>query len=71
MVIVRKANSYFSQDAETKVETPITEEEFISEYRYKTKFPYVNGKNELVYVIKEEKVNDRRRLWLVANKTGI
>lgn len=55
MMIVRKANSYFLQNTETKVETPITEKEFMFEYCYKTKFPYVNDKNELIYVIKEEK----------------
>ena len=55
MMIVRKANNYFLQNIETKVETPITEKEFMFEYCYKTKLPYVNDKNELIYVIKEEK----------------
>ena len=51
--IIRKANNYFLQDVETTVEIPITEKEFIEEYSHRTKFPYVNDKNELVYIIKE------------------
>jgi hypothetical protein len=51
--VVRKANNYFLQDTETKVEISITEKEFKCEYFHKTELPYVNDKNELVYVIKE------------------
>lgn len=53
-IIIQKVNNYFIVDTETKAETPITEEEFRYEYSHKTRFPYVNDKNELVYVIKEE-----------------
>lgn len=52
--IVRKANNYFLQDAKTKVEIPITEEEFKHKYLRETRCPYVNDKNELVYMIKEK-----------------
>lgn len=51
--VIQRANNYFIVDTELKREMPITEEEFRYEYFHKTKYPYVNDKNELVYVIKE------------------
>jgi len=51
--IIQTGCNYFLQDIETADEIPITEKGFIEEYSHKTKYPYVNDKYELVYVIKE------------------
>ena len=51
--IIQRVNNYFLQDIETTEEIPITEKEFKEEYFHRTKYPYVNDKCELVYVIKE------------------